>query len=98
MVPVNELYLQITAISMGIPQISYKSTPFIEHGKNGRIVTDINEVPEVLDFYLDNLTNWNEAMVSSYELGKRYTTQVLIDKWKEVIEIVRNDSDITTGN
>lgn len=94
----NELYLQITAISMGIPQIVYKATPFVEHGKNGMIVKELDKIPEILDFYLDNLTNWNEAMVYSYELGKKYTTQVLIDKWKEVIEIVRNDSDTTTGN
>lgn len=87
----NELYLQITAISMGIPQIAYKSTPFVEDGKNGKIVKDLDKIPETLDFYLDNLTNWNEAMVYSYEIGKKYTTQVLIDKWKEVIEIVRND-------
>jgi len=94
----NELYLQITAISMGIPQISYKETVFVEHEKNGMIVKDMKQIPKVLEFYLDNLTNWNEAVVHSYEIGKRYTTQVLIDKWKEVIEIVRNDSDTAIRN
>jgi len=49
----------------------------------------MEKLPEVLAYYLDNLTNWNEAMVHSYELGKKYTTAILIDKWKEVIEFVR---------
>ena len=35
--------------------------------------------------------NWNDAKVYSYEIGKRFTTKVLLDKWKEVIETVGRD-------
>ncbi|MBQ8278869.1 MAG: accessory Sec system protein Asp1 [Roseburia sp.] len=94
----TELYLQITGISMGIPQIVYKQTQFVEDGKNGLVVKDLTKIPEAVDFYLNSLNNWNEAMVYSYELGKKYTTEVLIDKWKEVIDFVRDDSSITAGN
>ena len=52
---------------------------------------------ELLEFYLDSLTNWNEAMVYSYEVGKKYTTGVLLKEWKEVIEVVREDSDSAAG-
>ena len=38
--------------------------------------------------YLDSLENWNYAKVCSYTLGKRYTTTVLMEKWKEVIEAI----------
>lgn len=80
-----ELYLQIVAISMGIPQIVKKETQFVRNNKNGRIISDCDQLYETLDFYLNGLENWNAAMVHSYELGKEFSTEVLIDKWKEVL-------------
>ena len=91
------VYLRISAISMGIPQIVYKETEFVEHEKNGMVIQNLEMLPEKMAFYLDNLTNWNEAMVGSYELGKKYTTGVLIEKWKEVIDFVGNDSNPSVG-
>ena len=93
---VTEVYLQITGISMGIPQIVYRNTQFVEHEKNGLVLGDMKGLSDALAFYLENLTNWNAAMVYSYELGKKYTSQVLIEKWKEVIDFVGNDSNTTT--
>lgn len=84
----TEVYLRIAGISVGIPQIVYQETQFVEHGKNGFVIKNMNQIPEVLDYYLDGLKNWNEAMVYSVELGKKYTTQVLIEEWKEVIDFV----------
>lgn len=95
---VVELYLRISAISVGIPQIVYTKTKFVEQGKNGFVLQDMNRLPETIDYYLGSLKNWNEAMVYSYELGKNYTTKELIKKWREVIGSVRGDSDSTIGN
>ncbi len=89
--PLPELYLQITAISIGIPQIVSRGTQFVEDGKNG-MVLNISQSAESLTkaaaYYLDGLKNWNDAMVEAYELGKKYSTPELIRKWKEVIETV----------
>ena len=93
----TEVYLRINAISVGIPQIIRKKTQFVEHGKNGFVIEGTAQVPEVLDFYLGSLTNWNEAMVYSYEVGKKYTTDVLLREWKEVIEVVRKDPNPAAG-
>ena len=93
----TEVYLRINAISVGIPQIVRKKTQFVEHGKNGYVVQDTKQIPELLEFYLGSLTNWNEAMVYSYEVGKKYTTDVLLREWKEVIEVVRKDPNPATG-
>ena len=95
---VVELYLRIAAISVGIPQIVYTKTQFVEHGKNGLVLQDMGQLIEALDYYLGSLNNWNEAMVYSYDLGQKFTTKVLIEKWKEVIERVRKDSSVTAGN
>ena len=86
-----ELYLRITGLSVGIPQIISRETQFVEEGKNGFILKDMSTLNEKIAFYLDGLTNWNEAMVHSYEIGKKYTTNALIEKWKEVIDIVGRD-------
>ena len=83
---VPELYLQIMAISVGIPQIVRKATEFVEDGRNGILLAEIRKLPEALDYYLNGLSNWNEAMVSSYEIGKNYTTDKLLEEWKRVIE------------
>ncbi len=85
---IPELYLQITAISMGIPQIVRAQTEFVEHGKNGIVLKDLTKLPEALEYYLNGLTNWNEAMVCAYEIGKKYTSEQLIGMWKEVIDSV----------
>ena len=94
----SELYLRIMGISMGIPQIVYRDTQFVEDGNNGLMVKNTMMLAGTIAYYLDNLTNWNEAMVYAYELSKKYTTGVLIEKWKEVIDFVGSNSDITTGN
>lgn len=93
----TEVYLQITGISMGIPQIVSRETQFVEHGKNGLILQSTDNLINAISFYLDDLTNWNEAMVYSYEIGKKYTTKVLIEKWKEVIDFVGHDSSAAIG-
>ena len=40
--------------------------------KNGMIVKDVDYIPKAIAFYLENLKNWNEAVVNSYEIGKKY--------------------------
>ncbi|MCI9024156.1 MAG: accessory Sec system protein Asp1 [Dorea sp.] len=94
---VPELYLQITAISFGIPQIVCSATEFVVHGRNGILLRDLKKLPGALHYYLNGLKNWNRAMVSSYELVKGYTTGELLKKWREVLDSVGGDSYLTTG-
>ncbi len=94
---VPELYLQITAISMGIPQIVWTETEFVEHDRNGIILKDMERLPDAVNYYLDGLKNWNRAMICSYELVKEYTTEKLLEKWKEVMDSIGADSYFTIG-
>ena len=84
----SEIYLQITAISIGIPQIVSRGTEFVESGKNGIVLKKMSDLHGALDYYLAGLANWNNAKISAYELGKKYRTDKLIEKWKEVIDFV----------
>lgn len=85
------LYLQISGLSFGIPQIIRRETQYVKHNHNGFVVENIEELPKALDFYLDELENWNKAMIKAFEVGENYTTKKLIEKWKEVIKACGED-------
>ena len=93
-----DLFLQISCVGMGIPQILRIATQYMCPGKNGRVIRDISRLGEYLRFYLESLANWNEAMIHSYELGKTHTAQYLVEQWKEVIDSLGNRADIAAGN
>lgn len=90
-----ELYLQITAISMGIPQIVRVKTQFVENGENGIILKRLSCLQKSLDFYLDGLVHWNEAKIRAYEIGKEYTADKLLEAWREVIDHVGRNTRLT---
>lgn len=92
-----EMYLQITAISIGIPQIVRTKTEFVKHGRNGFILKKIEELSEPLEYYLNGLQGWNQARVCSYELVKEYTTEKLLEKWGKVMGRVGRDSYFAAG-
>lgn len=94
---VPELYLQITAISMGIPQIVCTKTEFVEHNKNGIVLERIEQLPNAMNYYLEGLKNWNQAKVCSYELVKEYTTEKLLEKWRKVMDTVGGNTHFTIG-
>lgn len=85
---VPELYLQIMAISVGIPQIVRTQTEFVEHGRNGIVLKKASKLPAALNYYLDGLKNWNKAVVCAYEMSKEYTTEKLVEIWRGVIDSV----------
>lgn len=65
-----------------------KETQYMEDHKNGLLISSVDEIPSSLSFYLDNLNEWNKALIASYEIGKKYNTKQLILKWKEVMNAV----------
>ena len=93
-----DLFLQISCVGMGIPQILRTATQYMRPGKNGRILQDLSRLGESLSFYLESLANWNEAMIHSYELGKTHTARYLVEQWKGVIESFGNSTGIAAGN
>ena len=85
---VPEQYLQINAVSFGIPQIVRKKTEFIVDDGNGVILDQLERLPKVLDYYLDGLEHRNEARIFSYEVSREYTTERLLKMWGEVMDSV----------
>lgn len=82
-----DVFLFITAISKGVPRISISKDQFLEDKKNGYLIQTYSQIQESISYYLDSFENWNEALVSCYEIGKEYTTQNLIDAWRRVLNV-----------
>ena len=92
-----ELYLQVMSISIGLPQIVMHQTQFMQPDQNGKLIQDVSEITDAMDFYLSDLKNWNYARMESYKIGQQYSTKVLVTKWKEVLKALEHDTSIATG-
>ena len=87
-VDINEKYnlqLQSLAISAGIPQITKVKTDFIEDKKNGAVVRRISELEPALTFFLQNLSNWNNALVKNISVIEDFSPQIILEKWRDVL-------------
>ena len=81
-----DLFLQINCISSAIPQIIRRETQYMQNMYNGFVVTDFEQIPAALEYFLDSLYNWNQAKVYSYDIAQRFTTKKLLGKWKDVMD------------
>lgn len=80
------LYTQIAGISAGIPQINLISSNYVKHKENGYILSEIADLPNGLDYYLDGLKNWNKALIYSIDKIRENVGSELIQKWETWLE------------
>ncbi len=80
-------FLQISAMSMGIPQITTRQTEYVVDGKNGKVLKDLSGLVDAVDFYLGSVEHCNDAQIASYDLGSKFTADELVKAWKDVIEV-----------
>ena len=85
------LYTQIAGISAGIPQINLVETVYVEHLKNGYLISDVTEFSKAAHYYTDKLKEWNQALVYSIDKIKEHTGQRFLDKLHHWIE---EDTDV----
>lgn len=74
------LYTQIAGISAGIPQINKVKTVYVDHLKNGYLISDLSELQEAIHYYLDTLKEWNQSLIYSVEKIKEHTGQMFLEK------------------
>ena len=88
-------FLQISAMSLGIPQITTRETEYVADGKNGKVIADAVALVPAVDFYLGSVEHFNEAQIASYDLGGQFTSDKLVKAWKEVISIGQHSGTAT---
>lgn len=84
------LYTQIAGISAGIPQINLVETVYVEHLKNGYLISDVIEFSKAARYYTDRLKEWNQALIYSIDKIKEHTGQQFLGKLEKWIEEVKN--------
>ena len=86
--PTPDLFLQIAAISAGIPQVLTVPSQYVEAGKNGQIVNDLTTLPQVINYYLGGLRHWNEALMYTANQIKKYTGPTIV---KQILAAISDD-------
>ena len=70
-------FLQIKAITNGIPQLNISKSPFLVSRKNGIVLEDKADLSSILKesilFFLDNLNNWNISLVTNVQLIRKFS-------------------------
>ena len=94
----NQIFIhKLQGISAGIPQVNRTKTEFVDHLKNGYIISKEGELEKALKHYLTTLKPWNEALVYSVDKIQEYTGPCLIAKWEGMDErIVWTNSQKTS--
>ncbi|MEL0537466.1 accessory Sec system protein Asp1 [Staphylococcus debuckii] len=81
-----DLFLQISSISAGIPQINRQPTEYMKDQANGLLITHNTELPQALDTFLIGLKNWNFAFAYSVQLVEAYSSEKLVEQLNRLIE------------
>lgn len=81
-----DLFLQISSISAGIPQINRQPTEYMKDQANGLLITHNTELPQALDTFLIGLKNWNFAFAYSVQLVEAYSSKKLVEQLNRLIE------------
>ncbi|USS93662.1 accessory Sec system protein Asp1 [Fructilactobacillus ixorae] len=81
-----DLKKQIQAISAGVPIISTTPTDLVRTGENGFYNQDLATLPDQLNYFLQDLHHWNQAVVASVDLMEEYEQDQLLERWKGVLK------------
>lgn len=84
--PTVDEFLQITAISTGIPQLCRQTNQRVVDCQNGLVCPTIADLNQGLDYYLGNLKHWNQSLVYDVQLMNRYSAAELEDKWQQLFK------------
>ena len=82
----NDEFLQIAAISVGVPQLRKHASELLVNGKNGLICTSMEELSKGLEYYLSSLKNWNTALIENVKFLNQYSEDNLLKLWQEVFD------------
>ncbi|KRM09938.1 accessory Sec system protein Asp1 [Paucilactobacillus suebicus] len=83
--PVPNLFVQIQAISAGIPQINTSKSEYVIPSENGTLINKASEIDAALDYFLAVLRNWNVSLIKNIDLIEKYSSVQLVEFWKDIL-------------
>ncbi|GEK29081.1 accessory Sec system protein Asp1 [Furfurilactobacillus siliginis] len=79
----TDKYMQFKAISAGIPQVISRPDELVVEEENGWVLSAKKPLSDALNYYLDNLHNWNKSLVYSVKLIQKYMFDNQTKFWKD---------------
>lgn len=76
--------LQIMGIGMGIPQILNRTSRYVDHMREGYQLHSLEELPQAVAYYLNDLNHWNEAMLCCMQKVEIYSGESMVRRWKRL--------------
>ncbi|MGX7052143.1 accessory Sec system protein Asp1 [Leuconostoc palmae] len=80
-----DVFVQLSAISVGIPQVNVTHSEYVIDKQNGLLIDEIINLKDALSYYLDDLYHWNESLVYNVALMEKYSGKQNIQRWIELI-------------
>lgn len=77
-------FIQMAAVSVGVPQINRTASELVTHQQNGLQIKQISQLDQALDYYLGSMKHWNEALVSSVAMINRYSDEMIMNAWQNL--------------
>lgn len=78
-------FLKMVAVSVGIPQLTNTKSEELVDRQNGIICHNKNDLQAGIEYYLDSLANWNQALVYNVKMLNRYAVDSLLKQWTKVL-------------
>lgn len=89
-----DVLTQITALSVGIPQINLYESPYVKHLENGYILDGIEALQDAIGYYFNHLHHWNESLVHTVTRMEAYASGEIVDFWVNAIhELEMNNEE-----
>lgn len=86
-----DLFTQIAGISAGIPQVNRVSTSYVDHKKNGYVISRNEQLEPAINYYFEGLSNWNKSLVYSVDKLIAYTSDNIVRNIKDYIRMSNNE-------
>ncbi|MBF0714051.1 accessory Sec system protein Asp1 [Gemella sp. GH3] len=86
-----DLFTQIAGISAGIPQVNKVVTSYVDHKKNGYVLSRKEQLVSAINYYFEGLSNWNKSLVYSVDKLIEYTSDNIIRNIKNYIRMSNNE-------
>lgn len=83
---VPDIFLQISGLSLGLPQINFTESVYVNDRKNGLIIRNIDQLSDALSYYLDVLEHWNEALVNNVAQIEKFSGKRNVERWLEIVK------------
>jgi hypothetical protein len=65
-----------------------RENQYLKNEKNGRVLSQMEDLRESLPYYLESRKHWNEAMIWAYDIGRNFSMENLLEQWRGVVESI----------